>query len=173
MGLAAFGFDISVNSQTPTATPTMTASPTPTLDIIDTAIANGRFTTLVAAIQAAGLVDTLKGAGPFTVFSPTDDAFKKLPQGTVDGLLKDFPTLKNILLYHVVSGKIMAGDILKVTTVDIVQTAPIDIGLTVNDAQVTIPGVMASNGVIHVIDTVLMPPPAATATPTASPMTTP
>jgi len=173
MGLAAFGFGISVNSQTPTATPTMTASPTPTLDIIDTAIADGRFTTLVAAIQAAGLVDTLKGQGPFTVFAPTDEAFNKLPPGTVDGLLKDIPALKNILLYHVVSEKIMAGDILKVTTVDTVQTAPIDIGLTVNDAKVIIPDVMASNGVIHVIDTVLMPPPAATATPTTTPMTTP
>jgi uncharacterized surface protein with fasciclin (FAS1) repeats len=143
------------------------------MDIIETATADGRFTTLVAAIQAAGLVDTLKGQGPFTVFAPTDDAFDKLPAGTVDNLLKDIPTLKNILLYHVVQGRYLAEDILKVNEVDTVQQAPIEFGLTVNEARVIIPNVMASNGVIHVIDTVLMPPASAAATPTASPMPTP
>ena len=96
-------------------------------DIVDTAVANGGFTTLVAAVQAAGLVDTLKGAGPFTVFAPTDEAFKKLPAGTVEALLKDPAKLKDILLYHVVAGKVMAADAAKLTSADTVLGKPIAI----------------------------------------------
>ena len=131
-------------------------------DIVDTAVANGSFTTLVAAVQAAGLVDTLKGAGPFTVFAPTDEAFAKLPAGTVEGLLKDPAKLKDILLYHVVTGKVMAADAAKLTSADTVLGKPITIKVVdgkvmINDATVPLPDVGASNGVIHVIDTVLLP----------------
>ena len=132
-------------------------------DIVDTAVANGSFTTLVAAVQAAGLVDTLKGAGPFTVFAPTDEAFKKLPAGTVEALLKDPAELKDILLYHVVAGKVMAADAAKLTSADTVLGKPIAIKVVdgkvmINDATVAAADVAASNGVIHVIDTVLLPP---------------
>jgi uncharacterized surface protein with fasciclin (FAS1) repeats len=130
-------------------------------DIIDTAVSAGSFTTLVAAIQAAGLVDTLKGAGPFTVFAPTDDAFAKLPEGTVDALLKDIPQLKKILTYHVVSGSVMAADVVKLTSAATVEGSEVKIdasnGVKVNDATVVTPDVAADNGVIHVIDTVLIP----------------
>jgi transforming growth factor-beta-induced protein len=150
----------------PTQTP-MAAMETPKpKDIVDTAVADGRFKTLVAAVQAAGLVDTLKGKGPFTVFAPTDDAFAKLPAGTVDALLKDLPKLKDILLYHVVPGKVMAADVLKLDG-KMVDTALMDqqIKITVKDGkvylndnvQVIITDVETSNGVIHVIDTVLLP----------------
>jgi transforming growth factor-beta-induced protein len=131
--------------------------------IVDIAVADGRFTTLVAAVQAAGLAETLSGEGPFTVFAPTDDAFKKLPTGTVEALLKDIPALKDILLYHVVSGKVMASDVVKLESVDTVLGKPVSIKVDmgkvyVNDAQVIITDIEASNGVIHVIDTVLLPP---------------
>ena len=131
--------------------------------IVDLAVADGRFTTLVAAVQAAGLVDTLKSKGPFTVFAPTDDAFKKLPAGTVEGLLKDIPTLKNILLYHVVSGDVRAADVVKLTSANTVLGKPVTIKVEgdkvmVNNATVIITDIVASNGVIHVIDTVLLPP---------------
>jgi transforming growth factor-beta-induced protein len=110
---------------TPTSAPTATPEPTETpkpKDIVDIALADGRFKTLVAAVTAAGLVDTLKGAGPFTVFAPTDDAFAKLPAGTVESLLKpeNLEQLKSILLYHVVAGKVMAADVVKLTTADTV-----------------------------------------------------
>lgn len=162
---------------TPTAAPTSTPEPTtppqptsttePMLkDIVDTAVADGRFTTLVAAVEAAGLVDTLKGTGPFTVFAPTDDAFAKLPAGTLDELLKpeNKQKLTDILLYHVVSGKVMAADVVKLTSATTVLGK--DIKITVKDGkvylndnvQVVITDVEASNGVIHVIDTVLLPP---------------
>ena len=113
----------------PTAVPAEpTKAPEPMAkDIVDTAVGNGSFTTLVAAVQAAGLVDTLKGAGPFTVFAPTDEAFKKLPAGTVEALLKDPAKLKDILLYHVVSGKVMAADAAKLTSADTVLGKPITI----------------------------------------------
>ena len=132
-------------------------------DIVDIAVADGRFTTLVAALTAAGLVDTLKGAGPFTVFAPTDDAFKKLPEGTVEGLLKDVPALTKILLYHVVPAHYEAAALAKLTTVETVGgpslTVKVEQGsVRINDAQVIIADVKASNGVIHVIDTVLLPP---------------
>ena len=134
-------------------------------DIVDTAVADGRFTTLVAAVQAAGLVDTLKSEGPFTVFAPTDDAFAKLPAGTVESLLKpeNLETLKQILLYHVVPGKVMAADVVKLSTAGTAAGIPvrvqvIDGKVFINNAQVIITDIVASNGVIHVIDSVLLPP---------------
>ncbi len=129
--------------------------------IVDVAAGNGNFNTLVAAVKAAGLAETLSGKGPYTVFAPTDAAFAKLPAGTVDALLKDVPKLKAILTYHVVSGKVMAKDV-KTGAVPTVNGQSINIsagagGVTVNDAKVTATDVAASNGVIHVVDTVLMP----------------
>ena len=131
-------------------------------DIVDTAVNAGSFSTLVAAIKAAQLVDTLKGAGPFTVFAPTDEAFAKLPEGTVDALLKDIPKLKKILTYHVVSGKVMAADVVKLKSATTVEGSDVKIdasngGVKVNDATVVTPDVAADNGVIHIIDTVLLP----------------
>jgi transforming growth factor-beta-induced protein len=131
-------------------------------DIVDTAVADGRFTTLAAALEAADLIETLKGEGPFTVFAPTDDAFAKLPEGTVAGLLEDIPTLTNILLYHVVAGKVPAADVVNLSSADTVLGQPVSIsvnGDTVNvgDAQVVITDIETSNGIIHVIDTVLIP----------------
>lgn len=130
-------------------------------DIVDTAISAGSFNTLVAAVKAAGLVDTLKGAGPFTVFAPTDDAFAKLPAGTVDALLKDIPKLTKILTYHVVSGKVMAADVVKLKSATTVEGSDVKIdasnGVKVNDSNVVTPDVAADNGVIHVIDAVMLP----------------
>ena len=130
-------------------------------DIVDTAVNAGSFSTLVAAVKAAGLVDTLKGAGPFTVFAPTDEAFAKLPDGTVDALLKDIPKLKQILTYHVVSGKVMAADVVKLKSATTVEGSDVKIdasnGVKVNDSTVTTPDVATDNGVIHIIDTVLLP----------------
>jgi uncharacterized surface protein with fasciclin (FAS1) repeats len=134
-------------------------------DIVDTAVAAGSFKTLAAALQAAGLVDALKAKGPFTVFAPTDAAFAKLPAGTLDNLLKpeNKEKLKGILLYHVVSGKVMAGDIKGEIKPATLEGAALDIkaaggGVTVNGAKVTGADVVASNGVIHVIDAVVLPP---------------
>jgi len=133
----------------------------PMADIVDTAVAAGTFKTLAAALQAAGLVDTLKGEGPFTVFAPTDEAFAKLPAGTVDALLKDKKKLTEILTYHVVSGRVMASDVVKMSTAKTVQGGTIAIGtsggVTVDAARVLKTDIKTSNGVIHVIDTVLMP----------------
>ena len=130
-------------------------------DIVDTAVSAGSFTTLVAAVKAAGLVDTLKGAGPFTVFAPTDEAFAKLPAGTVEGLLKDLPKLKQILTYHVVSGKVMAADVVNLKSAKTVEGSEVKIdassGVKINNATVVTPDVAADNGVIHIIDTVLLP----------------
>lgn len=138
---------------------------TPTHDIVDTAVAAGSFKTLVAAVTAAGLVETLKGAGPFTVFAPTDAAFAALPAGTVEMLLKpeNKAKLASVLTYHVVPGKVMSGDLLgKKATPKTVegQTLAIDAtggGVMVNDATVSTADIAATNGVIHVIDKVLMP----------------
>jgi uncharacterized surface protein with fasciclin (FAS1) repeats len=133
-------------------------------DIVEIAVADGRFTTLVTALNAAGLVETLKGEGPFTVFAPTDDAFAQLPAGTVDGLLKDIPTLKNILLFHVVSGKFMAADVANLTKAPTVLGDSISVAVMpdgkvmIGDASVVIADIQAKNGVIHVIDRVLLPP---------------
>ena len=131
-------------------------------NIVDTAANNGSFNTLVAAIQAAGLVDTLKGPGPFTVFAPTDEAFNKLPAGTVDALLQDIPKLTKILTYHVVSGKVLAADVVKLKSATTVEGSDVKIdasngGVKVNNATVATADVAADNGVIHIIDTVLLP----------------
>lgn len=150
----------------PTAMPEPTATPEPELmDIVDTAIADGRFTTLVAAVGAAELVDTLKGEGPFTVFAPTDDAFAALPAGTVDELLKpeNKQKLTDILLYHVVSGKVMAADVTALNSAPTVLgkdvAIKVDMGnVYINEAKVIITDIETSNGVIHVIDAVLLPP---------------
>jgi transforming growth factor-beta-induced protein len=132
-------------------------------DIVDLAVADGRFTTLVTALQAAGLVDTLRSAGPFTVFAPTDDAFAQLPSGTVAGLLGDVPALTSVLLYHVVPGAVSSADVVQLSSADTVAgkslTIAVDGGsVMINNARVIIPDLAASNGVIHVIDTVLLPP---------------
>ena len=133
-------------------------------DIIDTAVSAGQFGTLAAALQAADLVDTLKGEGPFTVFAPTDEAFSKLPEGTVDALLKpeNRDQLIAVLTYHVVPGKVMAEDVVNLTSAITVQGSDVTIdttdGVMVNDAMVITTDIEASNGVIHVIDAVLLPP---------------
>ena len=134
-------------------------------DIVDTAVAAGQFKTLAAALTAAGLVDTLKGPGPFTVFAPTDGAFAKLPAGTLDTLLKPESKAKltAILTYHVVAGKVMAADVVKLKQAKTVNGAmdavKVDGGtVMINNAKVTTADIAASNGVIHVIDTVLLPP---------------
>jgi uncharacterized surface protein with fasciclin (FAS1) repeats len=130
-------------------------------DIVDTAVKAGSFSTLIAAVKAAGLVDTLKGDGPFTLFAPTDEAFAKLPKGTVDSLLKDIPKLKKILTYHVVSGKVLAADVVKLKSATTVEGSDVKIdashGVKINNATVATPDIAADNGVIHVIDTVLIP----------------
>lgn len=129
-------------------------------DIVDTAVKAGNFKTLVAAVQAAGLVDTLKGPGPFTVFAPTDEAFAKIPKAPLDGLLADKAALSKVLTYHVVSGKVMAKDV-KAGKVKTVQgqdlTVTTSMGVMVDQSKVIATDVAASNGVIHAIDTVLMP----------------
>lgn len=129
--------------------------------IVEVAAGNGSFNTLVAAVKAAGLAETLSGKGPFTVFAPTDAAFAKLPPGTVDALLKDVPKLKAILTYHVVAGNVMAKDV-KTGMVKTVNGQSLNVmantsGVTVDGAKVTATDVAASNGVIHVIDTVVLP----------------
>ena len=133
-------------------------------DIVETAVAAGSFKTLAAALQAAGLVETLKGDGPFTVFAPTDAAFAKLPAGTVENLLKpeNRDKLRAILTYHVVAGKVTAADVMKMKSGKTVQGSSVKIAVTdgkvmVDKATVAKADVMASNGVIHVIDSVLMP----------------
>ncbi len=133
-------------------------------NIVETAVDAGSFSTLVAAVQAAGLVDTLSGEGPFTVFAPTDEAFAKLPAGTVEDLLKpeNKDKLVSILTYHVVPGKVMSSDLAgKETMATTVQGSEVDInainGVTVDGANVVTADVEASNGVIHVIDAVIMP----------------
>lgn len=134
------------------------------MDIVDIAAADGRFSTLVTAVQAAGLVDTLKSEGPFTVFAPTDDAFAALPEGTVEGLLNDIPALTNVLLYHVVPGAVHAAEVVKLDTATTAQGSAIKISVKdgevyLNDTvKVIMTDIEASNGVIHVIDGVLLPP---------------
>ena len=123
----------------------------------------GTFNTLVAAVQAAGLVETLSGEGPFTVFAPTDEAFAKLPEGTIEALLADKDKLTAILTYHVVPGKVMAADVVKLNSAKTVNGQMVDVkvegdSVMINDATVATADVVASNGVIHVIDTVILPP---------------
>jgi uncharacterized surface protein with fasciclin (FAS1) repeats len=134
-------------------------------DVVSTAVAAGQFKTLAAALGAAGLVDTLKGPGPFTVFAPTDAAFAKLPAGTVEGLLKpeNKDQLTAILTYHVVPGTVMAADIVKLRQAETVSGKVLSVKVNggtvmINDAKVTATDIAASNGVIHVIDSVVLPP---------------
>ena len=131
--------------------------------IVDLEVEDGRFTTLVAALQAAELDTVLAGEGPFTVFAPTDDAFAKLPAGTVEGLLANIPGLKDVLLYHVVSGNVQAKDVLNLESADTLQGSSFAISIMdgkvmVNKSEVIITDIEAVNGTIHVVDTVLLPP---------------
>jgi transforming growth factor-beta-induced protein len=130
--------------------------------IVEVAQDDGRFETLVAALQAADLAGTLQGEGPFTVFAPTDEAFAKLPEGTVEALLEDVPTLTEILLYHVVDGQVPSSQVVELSSAETLQGQPVVVsageGVMVNDANVVVADVEASNGVIHVIDSVIMPP---------------
>jgi len=129
-------------------------------DIVDTAVAAGSFKTLTTALKAAGLVNTLKGKGPFTVFAPTDEAFAKIPKADLDALLKDKAKLTSVLTYHVVASKVTASDV-KAGKVKTVQgselTVSTDMGVMVDNAKVTKTDIIADNGVIHVVDTVIMP----------------
>jgi transforming growth factor-beta-induced protein len=158
-------------ANTPAPMPTVAPADLPDTSgpgtIVDIAVADERFSTLVTALQAAGLVETLQGDGPFTVFAPTDEAFAALPEGTIDALLQDIPQLTDILLYHVVSGKVMAADVVTLDGKQVETALPgAMIGISVQDGsvflnedvQVTITDIEASNGVIHVIDAVLLPP---------------
>jgi uncharacterized surface protein with fasciclin (FAS1) repeats len=130
-------------------------------DIVDTAVAAGSFKTLATALQAAGLIETLKGKGPFTVFAPTDEAFAKIPKADLDALLKDKAKLTAVLTYHVVPGKVMAADVVKLKEAKTVQGGLVKIdtsnGVKVDNATVIKTDIAASNGVIHVIDTVILP----------------
>lgn len=156
----ACGDDDDQDGSMPAATATQ--PPAELNDIVDTAVGAGTFTTLAAALGAAGLVETLKGPGPFTVFAPTDAAFAALPAGTVEGLLADPEKLKAVLTYHVVAGEVPSNEVVKLTAAATVNGQQVDImvdggKVMVNDATVTTPDVKASNGVIHVIDRVLLP----------------
>ena len=169
LGVAAFGAfrSVAVAETRQPATPVAAAADKDAAakkDIVDTAVAAGSFKTLAAALKAAGLVDTLKGEGPFTVFAPTDEAFAKLPKGTLEGLLKpeNKDKLAAILTYHVVAGKAMSTDLKDGQAVETVNKKELEVkidgkNVMVGDAKVTKADVAASNGVIHVIDTVLLP----------------
>ena len=140
----------------------VSAANNPTGDIVDTAVSAGQFKTLATALQAAGLVDTLKGKGPFTVFAPTDEAFAKLPKGTVEALLKDIPTLTASLTWHVVPWKVMAEQVVNLNEAPTVNGDMLRIrvrngGVQVNDSNVVKADILATNGVIHVVDTVILP----------------
>lgn len=130
-------------------------------NIVETAIQAGSFNTLVAAVKAANLVDTLSGSGPLTVFAPTDAAFAKLPQGTLEGLLNDKGKLKEILTYHVIPGKVMASDVVKLHSAKTVQGQSLTVtsngDVKIDDAKVVMTDIQCSNGVIHVIDSVVLP----------------
>src|SRR5689334_483005 len=134
-----------------------------TKDVVDTAVAAGNFKTLAAALTKAGLVDTLKGPGPFTVFAPTDEAFAKVPKATLDALAADPAKLKAVLLYHVVAGRVAAADVVKLTSAQTLNGASVKVkvdagNVYVDAAKVVTPDVTASNGIIHAIDSVLLPP---------------
>ena len=131
-------------------------------DIVDTAVSAGNFKTLVTAVKAAGLVDTLKGEGPFTVFAPTDEAFAKLPAGTLESLLKNPEALKKVLTYHVVAGKVMAADVVKVESAQTVEGESVKVtvngdAVMIDKANVVKTDIVCDNGVIHVIDSVILP----------------
>ncbi len=152
----------------PTAEPTAEPMPEPTAEpapqtIVDVAVADGRFSTLATALTEAGLVETLQGEGPFTVFAPTDEAFAALPEGTLDALLADKEALTAVLLYHVVVGEVPAAEVVNLSEAETAQGEPVSVrtdmgNVYLNEAQVILPDVMAANGIIHVIDTVLLPP---------------
>lgn len=134
----------------------------PAADIVDTAVSAGSFNTLVKAVQAAGLVETLKGPGPFTVFAPTDEAFAKLPAGTLESLIANPEQLKKVLTYHVVAGKVMASDVVKLKEAKTVQGSSAKIKVSggevmIDNAKVVKTDIVCDNGVIHVIDTVILP----------------
>ena len=161
--VAACGSSSSSSSPSPSPSPTMAQK-----DIVDTAVAAGSFKTLVTAVTAAGLVDTLKGAGPYTVFAPSDAAFANVSKATLNGLLADPKgALKDVLTYHVVAGKVMASDLSDGQVLTTVNGAPLKVTINsdgtvmVGDATVTTADIETSNGVIHVIDSVLLPPAAA------------
>jgi len=162
--ICAFTLLVSANAFAPAMKTGIRRSTLAMADIVDTAVGAGSFKTLAAAVTAAGLVPTLKGPGPFTVFAPTDEAFAKLPAGTVESLLKDIPALSSILTYHVVSGKVLAGTVVtldgkKVKTVngDEVYVRAGDAGVFVDGAKVVTTDIICDNGVIHVIDSVIIP----------------
>ena len=161
--------DVSMPSVAPTTAPSDNAAPSASAatmgkDIVETATEAKSFSTLLTAAKAAGLVETLQGEGPYTVFAPTDEAFAALPAGTLEGLLADKEALKSVLLYHVVPGAVTADQVVGLTSADSVEGSPI--AISVKDgmvylngrAKVVTPDVMASNGVIHVIDQVILPP---------------
>jgi len=161
--------DAPMPSVAPTTAPSESAAPSASpaamgKDIVETATEADSFSTLLTAATAAGLVETLQGEGPYTVFAPTDEAFAALPAGTLEGLLADKEALKDILLYHVVSGAVTSDQVVGLTSADSVEGSPIAISVKdgmvyLNDsAKVVTPDVMASNGVIHVIDQVILPP---------------
>ena len=145
-----------------TASDPLPEAPVVANTIVDIAVADGRFTTLVTALQAADLDTVLSGDDQFTVFAPTDDAFAKLPEGTLDSLLADIPGLKDVLLYHVTNGSVLAGDVVSLDSAATLQGQNVDISVMgdavmVDEANVVITDIIASNGVIHVIDSVLLP----------------
>jgi transforming growth factor-beta-induced protein len=168
LSLATLAIVVAACSPAASPTPTPTATPAPTTaaagDIVEVATAAGTFGTLLTAATKAGLVETLKGEGPFTVFAPTDEAFAALPAGTLDSLLADKELLKKVLLYHVVAGKVTSEQVVGMTEATSVEGSPIKIAVKddaviLNDsAKVVTPDVEAANGVIHVIDAVLLPP---------------
>jgi uncharacterized surface protein with fasciclin (FAS1) repeats len=137
-------------------------NPDPKKDIVATAVESGKFNILTKALTEAGLIETMKGEGPFTLFAPTDDAFEKLPEGTIESLLKDKEALKAILLYHVVSGKVTSEKVVELDKAETINGKVINIrvkddSVVINKSKVITADVMASNGVIHIIDTVLIP----------------
>jgi uncharacterized surface protein with fasciclin (FAS1) repeats len=162
--LINFGFTTSMLAALLLATTSFAGSYAKKSDIVDTAVSNGNFTTLAAALQAGGLVDTLKSDGPFTVFAPTDEAFAKLPDGTVEMLLlpENKDKLVAILTYHVVAGKVSAAEVVKLTSASTVNGSDVAISVRegsvyVNESRVVKTDIYASNGVIHVVDTVILP----------------
>jgi uncharacterized surface protein with fasciclin (FAS1) repeats len=162
LNAGSYGKDAAATAQKTGDTRMETKTTQKPMDIVETAVAAGSFNTLVAAVKAAGLVETLKSAGPFTVFAPTDEAFAKLPKGTVEALLADKAKLTSILTYHVVSGKVMAADVVKLTEAKTVngQMAKVSAGkdgVMIDGAKVIKTDIVTSNGVIHVIDFVILP----------------
>ena len=165
MSIAACSDDEDTAVQQSSSSMAVTSSETvaPLPSVVDIAVDDGRFTTLVAALGAADLVETLSGPGPFTVFAPTDDAFNALPDGTVEGLLEDIPSLTDVLTYHVVKGTVpaeMVAGLASVQTIqgDFVKISVMGSDVMLNESKVIITDIVGSNGVVHVIDAVLMPP---------------